>query len=408
MLLLSAFVFTIPFEEIVTVPGVGSITRLLGVVLLVGGALSLVERGRLRLQRPMLLVLVAIVHSLWGLLTYFWSFEPTATIQLFVSNVQLVAFVWLVGEFGRSREARSMLMQAFVLGNYVAVAIVTYVVVVVRPEIYRDLGRFNANDVATIASLAVPMAMLLFVEQRGRVWGVINAVYPIVAVLACVVVASRSGFVILLITLAAVPFAMVRATFVQRALAAVLVVVLASASFALVPRVLPDVARNLERLAETGTELATGTLTGRTTIWRATLDLFVESPLVGVGAGAASSALVATNLGQAVAVHNAFLSVAAGGGLVGLGLYLAMIATSFASALSSQGPARPFVLLIAIALVVAMLPANIETRKATWFCLVLVATMRPWVFAPSAQGAMSIGGAPMDHQRARHIGDVHS
>jgi O-antigen ligase len=371
------FVFTIPFEEIVTIPAIGSTTRVVGLVALPLGIIALFRRGHLRFQRPMAFLVVAAAFVVWNLATYFWSMQPAVTIRQVSTYVQLLAFVWLLMEFCRDWPWRVALMQAFVLGNYVAFAITAFNVLVLSTGGFRDVGRFNANEFSILLALGIPMAALLMGERRHGLLHVLNLAYPVIATFGVVLGASRGGLIVCLVALAVVPFSVVRLSLLRRT--ALFVAALAALwfSFSYAPQLFPDLYRNVERLQGTGEELQTGTLTGRTTIWRETIAVFQESPLVGIGSGAARFALVDSAIGRVKAVHNAFLSVAASTGLIGLLLFVALVAMAVAAGVLAGPTHRPFLAVLAVALVVAMMPTNTEANKSTWFILGLLALQRP-------------------------------
>ncbi|MDF1523632.1 MAG: hypothetical protein P1P87_12565, partial [Trueperaceae bacterium] len=245
--------FTIPFEEIVTIPSIGSITRLLGFAVIAVGLAALARGPQVVLRRPMLFHAVALAFVVWNLATFFWSYEPSATVRQFVVYGQLFAFIWLMGEHARTHVRLAVLMQAFVLGNYVTFGL-TVVAVFVQGNAFRDLGRFNANEVAIVAALAIPMAMaLLAVPTAGwRRW--VNAAYPIVAMMLIVLAASRGGFIVGLVALASVPFAFARANAAVRVGAFALLAGVVAVGFEVVPTAFPELQTNLERLAGTGEE----------------------------------------------------------------------------------------------------------------------------------------------------------
>lgn len=382
---LALFVFTIPFEEVVTIPGVGSVTRLLGFAAIGIGLAALVRNGVASFKMPMVFYAVALAFVAWNLTSYFWSVFPAATVRQFIVYGQLFAFVWLVGEHARSPARLAVLMQAFVLGNVVSFALTTQTVLF-GSNAYRDLGRFNANEVAIVAALAIPMAMALLARGSRGIWSVLNATYPILAVATIVMSASRGGLVVGLIALASVPFVFTRVGVGVRSLLFVLIATTVVGGAQLVRTTFPELQSNVERLAGTATELTEGDLTGRTVIWGATFELFMESPIVGVGAGAPAYALLESELARVVAVHNGYLSIAAGGGLIALVLFLALLGVAMAASLGAPPTVRPFLVVLGLALLIAYLPANIEARKFAWFVLVVLACHRPLVIAPRARG----------------------
>jgi len=379
--LIVMFAFTIPFEELVRIPGLGSITRALGIIALPVGLLALVNREHVRLRAPPMFVVLMALFVVWNISTYFWSFEPLATLGRGVTYAQLLVFVWLATEFCRERVWRIALMQAFVLGNYLAFMFVTFRMFDAGVVAYRDTGPLGANGFAIALAYGIPMAVLLMNERSSRVWTFVNAAYPFVALFGVVLAASRGGFIVALVGLLAVPFALVGMSLVRRFALFAAVVGAAAFSFVAAPTAFPDLYRNVQRLEATGDELMTGTLTGRTGIWRETLGVFSQSPAIGVGAGAARHALAETDIGRVQAVHNVYLVIAADAGLIGLLLFSVTLGLAFIAIPLGERRHTPYIGVLALALLVSMMSLNAEANKGTWLIVALVALHRPLVMA---------------------------
>ncbi len=376
------FAFSIPFDEILSIPGIGSPTRLIGLVALAIGMTALVGGGRVRFHRPPLFVVVTGLFVLWNVVTFYWSYQPSATLREGITYAQLLVLVWLMSEFCRGRVERLRLMQGFVLGNYVSFGITAFTVLVASSG-FRDVGPFNANQFSVILALGIPMAALLITERSSRLLHALNLLYPLIATFGVVLGASRSGLIVCLIALAVVPFSIARLSTVRRVVLTVAALLAVWFSFGFAPQLFPELYANIERLEGTGVELTTGTLTARTTIWRETLVVFQDSPIVGIGSGATRFALAETEIGRVKAVHNAYLSVAASTGIVGLLMFAAALVLAALGALFAVPAHRPFLLILALALLTAMIPANSESRKDTWFILGLLAVQRPIVLSES-------------------------
>src|SRR5947209_4628177 len=65
------FVFAIPWENALLLPGVGTVSRLLGLLALPVAALAILERGRLR--SPSLPLMLMGLFMVWGSLSYLWT-----------------------------------------------------------------------------------------------------------------------------------------------------------------------------------------------------------------------------------------------------------------------------------------------------------------------------------------------
>lgn len=373
------FVFTIPFEEMIVIPEVGSVTRLVGLLAFPLGLAALFHRGRITLHAPLAFVLAALLYTGWVAATFFWSQAPSATIGQIVTHVQLLAFIWLLSEFCREERQRLALLQAFVLGNYVAFSVAAFNALFVEGAGFRDVGRFDPNDFATALALGVPMAAMLATVRRPGILQVFNVVYPIVAVLGVVLAASRGGLIVGLVSLTAIPFVLPRMGLRRGLVLLAVLVSMVWLSWVYAPRLFPSLVLGVERLSGTVDELSEGTMTGRTTIWEATWALFIEAPLRGVGAGATPAALDRSELGRAHVAHNAFLSVAASTGIIGLALFLSLIAISVVSVIAAPSRSRIPLAVLCVALLVAMMPLSLEARKVTWFVLGFLALYHPIV-----------------------------
>ena len=377
---LSLFVFSLPYENGVTIPGVGSLARIAGFLAVGVVVLTLVERGQVRLRPWSVFLSITAIYVLWNLASHFWSVEPAATITRAATLVQLAAMVWMVHQIGSDERRRDILAQAFVLGAYASIGVAIVVFVTGSQTWSRDVGGLNPNWFAIGCSFAVPVAWGLALRSRSAVTLYVNALYPAFAVFAVVLSASRGGFVTLLIALTVIPLTLGRLGLARQLLVFVLVFTGASATFLAAPQLFTGLEANIERLQSTADEIDGGTLTGRTRIWDAGFDAFFASPIVGHGY-ATFRHVVEPSLGRSRSAHNAFLSVAVGSGGVGLALFVTLIGVVAAGVIAV--PARRLEFLVIIAtLIVGMLPANLENNQSVWFLLGWLAAARPLLIVP--------------------------
>lgn len=377
--LLALFVASIPTESIITLPGIGSISRLIGVAATLALLPALVTRDSIRLRAPSLFLLGAIALVFWWVATYFWSIAPTSTLARGFSLGQTVVFVWMIHELARDTPQLVRIMSAYVLGCYVLLGYVFTYSLLDPDRDFRDLGMFNANDVSTSVALAIPMAWCAFqfLQSRkgarsllGRAHVVLMALFPVVAVAGLVLTASRGGLILTLLALSIVPLTLNRLSWQRRLLLLVVISAAAWAASLALPQAFPDLQQTLQRLSTTSTELSSGTLTGRTNIWSAALTLFEKKPVAGWGAGTFRYA-VEPLAGHSVSAHNSFISIAVDTGLIGLALLVLVIALALLAALNSPASLRPFLLVLLATLIVSMMPSNIEWYKFTWLSLAL-------------------------------------
>lgn len=390
------FIASIPTENAVSIPVIGSLSRVFGVLAFLTTVWSLNRGGMIRLRAPSLFLVMAAVFCVWSLTSYFWSIEPGVTLSNAFTYFQLLMLVWLVHEVVRETRHLVVLMQAYVLGCYLLIGIVLLRFLTASGGGFRDVGSFNANGVAIACALAVPMAWFLQNYEAARPAAhlrpmylrVLNTVYPVAAIVAVVLSASRGGLIVFLTCLLVVPLTLGHLSWWRRVvLAAVLVV--GSASLILVAEEqFPELQRNLDRLTSTGDELTTGTLTGRTVIWEHGVIVFRKSPIVGYGQGTFRYAIQEYG-GIFKGAHNALLSVAVGTGVIGALMFVSMFFLALVSVLRSPARLRPYLLVLFVGLVVATVPTNSEADKFMWFVLSLVGTQAALVIVPDDTGDAS-------------------
>ena len=92
--LLALFVFSVPLENSIVVPGIGTIGRIIGLVAFVAGIVAVVETGKFR--TPIVPHLMMVLFVVWVCLSYFWTIGPEETTEEMISYVQLIAMVLLI------------------------------------------------------------------------------------------------------------------------------------------------------------------------------------------------------------------------------------------------------------------------------------------------------------------------
>jgi O-antigen ligase len=384
--MVGAFVFSFPAQGGVAVAGVGSMSRLVGFAAFVIVVLSLVSRDRIRVRPPSLFLVVAALFVSWSAVTFFWSIAPSVTLVRINTYAQLAVLAWLVHQVVRDDRDLDFLWQAFVLGAYVMIGAGIAAFLGGERTGYRDVGGFNPNGFSIMAALAIPMAWGLTLRRSHGWLHMVNLVYPLFAIAAVVLAASRGGLLTALVALVIIPMTMGHLRLLPRVVVALALAGLVWVAAALVPTTFPELQRNIDRLAETDTELAGGTLTGRTVIWSAGIDVLRTSPLVGVGAGGFGSAMQPI-LGSVRGAHNAFITVVVETGLVGLSFFALLLVVALVGIIVN--PTRRLEHLVLFgALIVAMMPTNSANDKFAWFILSAFASARPVLLIVRRVGAV--------------------
>lgn len=378
---LVAFVFSLPLENSVVLPGAGTISRLVGVVAVALGVGALFSPRHLSVRRPSLLLVAMGTFVLWSFASYFWSINPDVTLDHSLTFVQLFAMACLVWQLCQTPREQQTLLQAYVLGALVSTS--TSVANFAAGNAQESYNRFYAtgfdpNNFATTLALGIPMAWFLTSSYRHRFLYWLNLLYIPWAMFVIVLSASRGGFLVTAIALAIIPLTYAKLS-LRRKLGFLLLLTagtygLFQLSGDLQSRLVP----NIERLSSTTTELTKGTLNSRTKIWAAGLEVFTHSPRPWLGTGSGTfDYAVEPLLDRPRASHNAYLSVLVDLGLVGFVLFLSFFVIALLPTLRT--PQRVFYLVLGFSLLVALLPLSWETSKLTWLILSLLTTQKAYV-----------------------------
>lgn len=390
------FIFSLPWQDIVALPGGSalSVSRLVGLVLIAAAVVATLSRGLVRLRVPALTLIVTGLFCTWatlGSIGNLWS--PTGALVKAATFVQLAVMSVVIWQLCRTEREHRALLQAFVLGAYVVAGRLVYDFATnpFVPNATQSFERYvglggNPNGVAAVMALALPMAYFLgaFASRGGWRW--LNFLYLPLAVFAIILTASRGGFVIALTGLLVIPLT---ARFLRRSGRVAVVVGAVAVVFGLAPFV--PVA-NFTRLAETTSEVSEGNVSNRSQIWAGGLELYQESPLIGIGTGSFNRAIEPV-LGYSIAAHNAFLIVLIESGIIGFVLFVLNFVIVLIPLLGLPGPERLFYGCLWLALVVSMLPSNVEDAQYVWALLTLMATRRAYT--------ARLAGVPRDAEPAR-------
>jgi hypothetical protein len=362
--------FTIPWERAVAVPGVGAFARLLGVAALGLGLLALLQGGRLRKPSALLLGMIAFVC--WVALSQHWSAERAAAVVRTETFVQLLVMVWLFWQLVRTTRDHYSLMQAYVLGAWVAAGWMLIAFATGDQQGRYTLAESNPNWNALAIAIAIPMAWHLTLVARRRLAVAVNLCFIPAGVFAIALTASRGGFLVALLALSAIPL-----TYPSLPRGRKLALILLS-PVALVAVVSLTPEASVERLSRAQDEIREGSFSSRGVIWDAGLESIREHPMRGRGAGNFGRA-TEDSFGHPRSAHNAYISVAVELGLPGLILFLALLASAVLPLATLKGPERVAYAVLWATLLAALIPANWEYHKATWFVLALFASRRAFV-----------------------------
>jgi O-antigen ligase len=365
-LLSLVLIFVIPLENTVMIGSIGTLSRMIGMLVAAVWLLAVVVEGELR--RPGLFHGLVMLFFAWSAISIFWSLDPPETVEMVTTYLQLLVFVYLLWDLYSTPMKIRAGLQAYVLGAHVAIMNILGNMLTGRTGSYSryTVEGFNADTAGLMLAIAMPMAwglaMLQTREHRGGLLRWLNLAYIPLAFLGIALTATRTA---LIGTIPAILFAVAsigRLSPLRRLIVASFVVAGVLAIVPLIPQT------SVERFLTTGTEISSGSLSGRGHIWKMGLQTFAQHPVLGVGAGAFRAAV-----GIGKVAHNVFISVLVELGIVGLALFLGILGVAFANALKHPPWGTRFWVTLLLIWTIAASSLTWERRKLTWLVLTLTA-----------------------------------
>jgi len=374
-------VFSIPWQNIVTIPGLGTFTRFIGFgAIAVAGIYILIKQN---IKEPPLMLILMILFVVWSFLTWFWSINQGATISRTITNVQLLVMVWLIWEICDNRKEIYSIMQAYVLGAYVSIIdMISTFLTSPAGGIRIAATGFDQNELAATLAIGIPIAWYLFLRNQKGVLSWVNMAYILFALFGIILTASRGGLLIAAMALFIIPLTLFDLHKRARYIIIVFLAVVSFSSLLYLPEVYPKLEENVERLKGTPGEIREGTMANRRVIWNAGIQVYKDNPILGVGAHGYRFAVQGFGVDPSTGVrvdyfhfarapHNTYLSVLVDTGLIGFLLFATIFVIALIAALYSDKIAKKFYVVLFVVLLIALIPLGWEYNKSTWFILTL-------------------------------------
>jgi O-antigen ligase len=365
--LLLVFTFAVPWEFSLDLgQSLGNIARVVGLLVLAVAIPAVLQAGRMRTPGPMQWAVMAFY--LWFCCSCFWTIESAATFEKLRAYLQEMMVVWIVWEFAESPYDLRDLLRMFVAGSWV-LALLTLANFGSAEAIGESQIRFVAdgqdpNDVARFLDIGFPFAALLVNCERRWTGRLLGLGYLPLGLVAVVLTASRGGFLASLLALAGGALLLLRGHAKGVVMGALALPIFTIALWFAVPH------GTFARIATIPAQLQGGDLNQRMNIWHAGWQAFARAPWLGTGAG---SFTMAAGTNPRDTAHNTALSIAVAGGLCGLFLFVAVVATAVRSALATSGPLMLALLTSLLIWCVASFVDTVEENRVSWLLLGIVA-----------------------------------
>jgi O-antigen ligase len=358
-------VFSIPWQNAIVIPQLGTISRMVGALVVGLTILSVVWTRRVRPFSLLQTLMLAFLG--WAVVASTWTIDPVNTQERVSTYLQLVVMVLAMWELSGTAERQHSLIKAFVLGTAVpGIGIVWNRLAGVSFE-----GRYHAagmgiNELGYTFVMGLAMCCYLAATERKRLYFFGYAVLLGLFQVGVLLTASRGATLASAVAWLFLPWVFVRLKAYKQSAA----VLMGAAMLACVIAVVP--AESWQRLGETSQQIESGSFSRRGPIWEAGWEVFQQHPIVGVGLGSFPKS-VSSKLTGATSPHNVFLSISVELGLIGMALFCGLLVCLVIGCLQMPMFDRRLGLILMMTFMMTAMAANWEYKKTTWFMFCLLA-----------------------------------
>ncbi|GAA1930548.1 O-antigen ligase family protein [Nocardioides marmoribigeumensis] len=370
----------LPFESI-SVSGIG-LARIPGLVLtVVGGIIALIRPGVSFTIPPLI-----FAPGMLALASYFWSVDPSATVEKSLTYASLGLITALLIMLGTHRSVKAAIGGLSVGATLAAFQVLRGYetqVFQINDEIRSSAAHANANDLAALFAVVGALVLGIALKTQRRTSYLYLAV-ALVCFGATVLTASRTAVASVLVAV------VVGTSWGAKRLGRRLLTLASLGACAFFVLSAVDL-RILDRLRGTGDSVAAGDLNARVPLWRAGIEGWLDRPLTGWGSGSFPE-IAFRHIGVRDAAHNTGVSVLAELGIFGGAILVVLIFAGMQAAWRASDPGlRLGFLLAELVLVINMALLSWDHRKLPWLILSLVLLERR-LNSSGKRGAETVAG----------------
>lgn len=362
------FIFSQPWGDIVVLPFIGAFSRILGILLLPLALIGLIDRGSVRISFTQFIVLA---FASWVTLSLFWTLDTGRTQTAIITYVQLVSFYLIFTNLIDNESRLRSILLAFLAGEFILLSNLAYRYVTQYDELVSSTpwevrfsaGNFDPNEMSAMLIVGIPLAWYLLNVSREKWVRVMCTLYIPLCIGGVLLSGSRGGLITLVLIILLMGLVTIRSkrSFFYVGIAGLFI---GFSGIWFAGNFLPE--STISRLINTGTDLASSETDDRSIVWEEGLHIISEYPISGVGAGCF---MCATRHTTVLVAHNVFISLAVDLGIIGLFIFLLLIALPLLNFFHWPDIWRRFVLLFLTAWFVPSLSLSIEYSRLTWFVL---------------------------------------
>ena len=373
-LLSLVMILLIPGENVLVLPGLGNVSRVVGMGAAAFWLFTILVTGKIRKITPF--HILVFLFFLWNAISFLWTIDPDRTLTQTLTYAQMAIFALLLWDLYTTPTAIKAGLQAYVLGLTVPiVSTITQFITNLNTD-YALYGRYsatgtNANTTGIVLAVGLPLAWYLATSpgegKLAQLLRLINYAYLPAIMFTIILTATRFAIIM---SLPVFLFGLGTFTRLKPSVRILMFILLTAALFflsSLVPTA------SVQRLGTIDDEIQGGDLNERTELWGRGIDIWLEHPVLGIGSAGFNTA-VEPIYGRPRSVHNSFIAVLTELGVIGFGLFgLILVTAAFQAWRHSTVFDTLFWLTVLITWGLGNFALTWTYSKPTWLLLTLLA-----------------------------------
>lgn len=392
------FIFFLPWERLANLESLGTISRVVGVLL---AGLWVFRLARDGIRRPQVLHALTFLFFLLNFASILWTVDGEETASRSFSYLSVTIMMVIFWDVLRDMRSIRQAFQALVLGGLMPsyTVVKNYLLAQALQWGRYTTGADNENTTAYTLAITIPFAIYLILrplvaEQetnlqalvRRGLW-LLNLLYVPFCLYAIALTGTRFAMIMMFPLAAYLLYSLLQ----TRPAVGFSMGLVGVATLVVLPQILPM--EIVERLASTGNEISSGDLNGRLLMWKIAAQTFADHPILGTG-GATSKHASIPYIGYAFSTHNSFLAILAELGVVGMSLATAIMFVVVRYAWFMPRWDANFWLMVLSMWFLGNLPLTNFHNKPTWLIFGLI-TCVFFALQPKATGSPA-ETAPVD------------
>jgi len=365
------FIASLPLENIITIPLIGSLTSVIGILVF---SLYIVDSliVRRKTKYPAFFQAYSILLFCIGTSLLYSEIFSNSLSDL-LSFIQILIFLQIFYKYCLCSDDLNKLLIVLALSIFFT-AISTFImgsVLDARVSVFSQ----NQNEIAVFFAVGVQVVLYLMSQTKSSTLKIFLMILIFLLVVALINTGSRTGAIVIGVIFLYYIYSQVKVSFKNIFGLAIFLFIISLSNLSGLIHI-----ENIIRISESKEQIEDGNLTGRGYIWAQAFTYIEKKPFLGYGIGTSEEVLARSFPDfEKKSTHNTFILILFELGIVGLIIFFRLIYTSVKESLKIENKQkRHLVLSLIVTILIFGLTLALFRRKLLFVILVL-----PFVFNKS-------------------------